>query len=139
MSDVEKYASEIKELYKCAEDFKNKVNRAMGGSFSWGVEQVIDSYLSMFDRFCPYKIGDRVQLKSTCKIPDSSGWYTSRHFLTKGSKAIVRDRGYSDGQFSFFLEFDDESWIDEKGNVRPVISKHVFGFGEHSIEPMRED
>jgi len=135
MANVEKYANDLKELAACATEFKGKVGSACGGSFEWGVNEVVQSYLSIFNRFCPFKIGDRVQLKSTCRITGPEhGWYGSRHFLIAGSKAVVKERGYSDGQFSFYLEFDDESWKDDKGQLHPATQKHVYHFGENSIE-----
>lgn len=139
MSDVEQYAKDLEELVAYATEFKNKVGRSCGGSFKWGVGEVLQSYRSMFDRFCPYKIGDRVQLKSSCRINDPThGWYGCRHFLVKGAKATVRERGYTDGQFTFMIEFDNETWIDSKGKELPVTSKHVFHFGENSLVSVEE-
>ena len=137
MSTVESYAKDIKQLVAHVKEFKLKIDTCCGGSFAWGVEQILDSYLSLFDRFCPYYIGDRVQLKRDCDIPNSAhGWYHCRHFLVKGAKATVRERGYVDGKFTFYIEFDDESWIDSDGIMykKDDKNKHVFHFGEDALQ-----
>lgn len=135
MNDVERYAKDLLDIAGHATEFKRKIENSCGGSFKWGVEQVIKSYLSLFDRFCPYKIGDRVQLISTLNIVDENhGWYSCRHNLIKGARATVMERGYTDGRFSFMIEFDIETWINGKGVESPVTGKHVFHFAENSLK-----
>lgn len=133
MAEVEKYAQDLLELVGYAEEFKSKVSRACGGSFKWGVNQVIDSYLSMFERFCPFSVGDRVELINDVKVEEGSGWWGCKHFLVRGAKATVRERGYSNGKFSFHIEFDRETWMDREGNEHPVTRKHIFHFSESSL------
>ena len=135
MSDVTRYAKELFDLAEHAQEFKEKVNSTCGGSFKWGIQEVIDSYLSMFERFCPYKIGDSVRLSKDVIVDENSGWWNCRHFLKKGAVATVKERGYSRGKFTFYIEFYDETWIDRNGDERPVSSKHTFHFGEGMLEP----
>lgn len=116
---------------------KNKVSELdslLTGDFGYRLNQVLESYTSLFDRFCPYKIGDRVKLKETLDIPKGSGWYGSRHFLIKGAIATVRTCEYQKDSFCFGLEFDDESWIDMHGEVTPSSSKHLFHLSENCVE-----
>jgi len=138
MSDVEKYAQELLKIKDAAKAFTTAMSKACGGSFEWGIQQVVESYLSMYDRFCPYKKGDRVQLSRNIDVNSSSGWFHSRHFLIKGSKATVANRGYSNGAFTFDVIFDDESWIDNNGEKQPTpdSNKHTYGFAEKYLEPI---
>lgn len=119
MSNVEEYAKQVIDIV----DLINDVNK-----------QVIDSYLSMFNRFCPFRIGDRVRLIKTLDISPDSGWYHHRHFLTKDSPGTVVERGYSDGRFTFYVTFDNETWIDSDGNKNPVENLHWFALNEHLLE-----
>jgi len=130
MVDTVKYAENLKEVSTLAKEFAESMQRATGNSFSWGMEQMADSYISLFERFCPYEVGDRVELLKDVPC-DGSGWYTCRHFLIRGAKATVHSRGYSDGNFTFDVIFDKESWIDDSGEVHPIeTNKHTFGIGE---------
>lgn len=130
MADVEKYAKELQRLSEAAKDFKATIDAACGGSFKWGVEQVVSSYLSLFDRFCPFGVGDRVELTKNVPIEEGSGWYSCRHFLIRGARGTVRSRGYSGDKFVFDVEFDNETWIDKDGIEQPILKKHVFSFNE---------
>jgi hypothetical protein len=142
MSDVEDYAKQIIEVGKVAVEFKAKLDKVCKGSFEWGIEELAESYLSIFDRFSPFAVDDRVQLSKTLDIAESSGWYGSRHFLVQGSKATVRSRGYRDNKFSFDVVFDNETYIstigDTKGQALPVSSKHTYQMLESDLLPLRE-
>ena len=133
MSDVESYANDLKKLAKHAVEFKQKINSVCNGEFKYGVEKVIESYLSMFERFCPFKVGDRVELTKNNVIKNkSSGWYHCQHFMKKGVTATIAKRDYLDDQFCFYIIFDNETWIDGNGFENPIKDerKHHFGFGE---------
>jgi hypothetical protein len=133
MADVEKYAKELININKLANEFSSKIYNAFGGSVEWGINEVVSSYLSMFDRFCPFKEGDRVELVKDIDVNESSGWYGSRHFLIRGSKGTVRGREYRKNMFTFDIEFDNETWFDGKGNEHPVERKHVFNLNETQL------
>ncbi len=98
---------------------------------------MVDSYVSMYKRFCPFKIGDRVELLADTDTSNAPGWDHCKHFLIKGAKATVMDRGYHKGYFSFDLSFDDESWLKD-GVPQPIITKHVFSFNENNIKVAEE-
>lgn len=132
MADVERYATELIELIDLVQDVRTKFQTAAGGK--WGIRQVVDSYLSMFDRFCPFAVGDRVALTKTLDISEDSGWYSCRHFLIEGAVGTITQRGYSDGQFQFYVTFDDETWIDRDDNEQPVDDKHVFSLSESVLK-----
>jgi hypothetical protein len=142
MSDVEDYAKQIIEVGKVAVEFKAKLDKVSSGSFAWGIEELAESYISIFNRYSPYAYGDRVQLSKTLDISEGSGWYSSRHFLIQGSKATVSSRGYRDNQFSFDVIFDDETYISTldatKGQEFPVNSKHTYLMFERDLLPLRE-
>lgn len=139
MSDVERYADDLKMLVNEARKFQGQVNGAFGGSMPWGIEQLTDCFRSMFDRFSPFSVGDRVQLKETPKIQEGSGWYHCRHFLIKGAVGTIACRGYSDGAFTFDVTFDDESWIDRLGekHLTNANERHTFHFSETWLEKAR--
>lgn len=135
MADVEKYAKELSTLVEHTVEFKQKISHVCGGSFAWGMDQVVQSYLSMFDRFCPFKVGDRVVLTKAPKIPDENhGWWCCRNLLVKGATGIVKARGYSKGRFTFDVEIDNQTWVDDSGEKQPTSSSYMFCFSEDFLE-----
>lgn len=131
MADVEEYAAKLTEVSKAIREASEKARDLCG----WPIEQLVESYLSMFERFCPFRVGDRVKLRATPDLTDAPGWKGSKHWLVAGAAGIVRARGYTGGAFSFDVEFDDESWKDDAGVVRPTSCKHTYGFREHFLLP----
>jgi len=140
MSDVESYAKDLVKISKATKEFSATIATACGGSLNYGIDKVVESYLSMYDRFCPFKEGDRVML---CKTPDLSnapGWQHCSHFLKRGAGAAVCSRGYHNGKFTFQIIFDDESWVNSHtGTETPVEvdKRHQFRFSEDDL--IRED
>jgi hypothetical protein len=137
VSTVGDYANELNDFYGKIKDLKKAVPR----EFGYKLDAVLTAYHEMFSRFCPFKVGDRVQLKKAPKIDKGSGWSGSQHFLVEGAKATVKSCDWHKNQFVFTLEFDNESWIDSTGKIRPVTPehRHVFGFGEGWIVAAKED
>ena len=130
MPSTKDYAEYLVEVESKTEDLQLMLSQDFGYKF----KTVLTTYSQLFDRFCPYKIGDRVQLTKTSAIEKKSGWYSSRHFLIKGSIATVESCDFRDGLFWFNLAFDDESWIDDRGEARPASTRHTFGFSENFLE-----
>lgn len=130
MSNVEEYAKSMLEINDSILDLSKKIS----GEFNWKANQVIESYLSMFDRFCPFIVGDRVKLSRDIVPENGSGWYHCRHFLIKGAKATVKERGYSKDKFNFYVEFDNETRIDDSGVEQPISKKHLFILTEFDLE-----
>lgn len=138
MANTMEYMDEITEVARLAKDFELALKNAIGGSFVWGVEQVAESYKSMFERFCPHTVGGRVKLKKSVRN-DKVGQGRSHclHFLKKGATATVSGIGYRDGMFVFDIVFDDETWIDCEGREREPSEKHTFLFSEKEIEAIK--
>ena len=134
MSNTLKYVNDLNGIKAKINELDKLLN---GGELGFKLNEILESYASLFNRFCPYKVGDRVQLTEDLDIPQDSGWYGSRHFLIKGAIATVKEVGYRDNLFSFGLVFDDESWVHYRtGEVIPTEEnqKHLFYLPENSIE-----
>ena len=113
----------------------SELDNLLSNEFGFKLNEVLQSYASLFNRFCPYKVDDRVQLKEDLDIPQGSGWYGGKHFLIKGGIATVKTCGnYRNDLFCFGLEFDDDSYIDTHGEVKPIIAKHLYYLSENLIE-----
>ncbi len=131
MANTLEYAEYLTAVKTKASEIDNLLNN----EFGFKLNEVLQSYASLFNRFCPYKVGDRVQLKETLDIPEDSGWYSRRHFLIKGAIATVREIGYRNDLFSFGLVFDDESYIHyQSKEVIPISDKGVYYLSENEIE-----
>jgi len=140
MPEVEEYAEDLSKIVEASKAFSETLSRACGGSLNYGIDKVVESYLSMYDRFCPFKVGDRVMLSKTPDLSNSPGWQHCEHFLKRGAGAVVQSRGYNNGKFTFNIMFDDESWVNSHdGVITPITEdkRHVFGFKEDSL--VRED
>jgi len=91
----------------------------------------------LFERFCPFRVGDRVVLSKTPIITKekSWGWKGSKHFLKKGAAAVIREIDYCRGKFVYGLIFDNETWWDSTNKIaRPINQKHIYTFSEDYIE-----
>lgn len=106
----------------------------------WHLKKVEGYATALFDRFCPFKVGDRVRLTRTPEITTekSWGWIGSKHFLMKGALATVADVDYrADGKcFEYLLKFDDDSWIDRDGikHLQNDGDRALFTFFEKDVE-----
>jgi hypothetical protein len=129
MAEVERYAKELAEVAKLIGEAGNKAKEVCG----WPLEQLVSSYLSMYERFCPFGIGDRVILRQSIDFANAPGWRGSQHWLKPGAVGTVRERGYSGSSFTFAVEFDDESWKDSDDVVHPITDRHTFSFKEHFL------
>lgn len=112
----------------------SELDSLLDNEFGYKLNQVLESYASLFNRFCPYKVGDRVQLKADIEVPKGHGWEGSQHFLIKGAIATVKACEYRNDLFCFGIEFNNESWIDMHGEIKLASSKHLFYFSERHIE-----
>lgn len=139
MSNTLKYVNDLNNIKAKVNELDRLLN---GGELGFKLNEILESYASLFNRFCPYKVGDRVQLTEDLDIPEDSGWYSSKHFLIKGAIATVKAVGYRDDLFSFGLVFDDESWVHYRtGEIIPTEEdqKHLFYLSENSIEKVVYD
>lgn len=133
MVNTLKYVNDLNGIYAKINELDKLFN---GGELGFKLKEVLESYASLFNRFCPYKVGDRVQLIEDLDIPEGHGWYCAKHFLIKGAIATVKDVGYRDDLFSFGLEFDNESWVHyQTREIIPIKEgKHLLYFAENKIE-----
>ena len=133
MVDVEKYAQELKETF----DTVKALSKKLAGTSDWEIDQVTESFQSMFERFCPFQVGQRVELIKSLDIDPNSGWHHSRHYLVRASPGVVAERGYYKGEFVFQVKFDLESWISRDwatkvDTVKPVLGRHTHNLGRHT-------
>jgi hypothetical protein len=101
-------------------------------SFLLRVLAIVDTALAQL----PFREGDRVALVRDLQIPRNDGWYHCRHFLVQGAVGTVREVVHSGGDhFTFYVRFDDESWVDDRGEVHATAeeNRHVFGFREGEL------
>lgn len=129
MSNTLEYADYLKDVKAKISELDSLLNKELG----FKLNEVLETYASLFNRFCPHRVGDRVQLKEDLNIPESSGWHGCRHFLIEGAIATVKACEYRNNLFYFGLEFDEESYVDRHGEIKPVDSKHLFYVSEQAI------
>jgi hypothetical protein len=101
------------------------------------IKQALRKFKTFIETKAKFKLGDRVELAVTPVINerDSFGWLGSKHFLVEGAKATVADVDFRGDSFGYSIIFDDESWKDRDGVVRPIEKKHkhTYYFGEKKI------
>lgn len=88
----------------------------------------------LMERFAPFKVGDRVTLREAPQISEKInwGWLSGKHYLIPGEAATVVEASCGSSGFRFYLEFDNETWLDH-GEPRPVSRKHTYCFGEDDL------
>ncbi len=85
---------------------------------------------------CPFAENDRVVLTKTPIIGEASGWRGAKHFLVEGAVALVVSVGFLDGEFKVGLIFDNETYIDHRGQECGVDQKSVYVFRESFVRKL---
>lgn len=134
MGNTLQYATYLNEVKAKASELDRLLNDELGFKLS----EVLGSYASLFSRFCPYEVGDLVELKQDLDIPQDSGWYHCKHFLVEGAIATVKELGYRNNLFTFGLVFDNETYMDMHGETKPVEVNHLFYLSETLIKIHQE-
>lgn len=102
------------------------------GPSSYYFEKIMGYYEGCM-KAAKFKPGDRVTLKEDWN-GDASGWAHCKHFLKQNEPAIVYAVDYHKGKYIYEIEFDNETWIDSKGEKKPVSSKHTFSFQQKALK-----
>lgn len=86
---------------------------------------------TLFARFCPFQVGDRVRLMVTPTITaeQSWGWLPSKHFLVAGLTGTVKSIDLYKGKFGAGVEWDGQTYLSYPDNKptprdRPKIYWH---------------
>lgn len=132
MATTREYCQTVEELVAKAAELA----AAIGGENAYKVDRLIQSYQSMFDRFCPFEVGSRVKLTKT-----PTGWLGRGHFLVADAVATVAFADYYGDLFRFQLCFDAESWFGQDGLVHFVDPNRrgLFLFAEDFISSVDFD
>jgi len=125
MKDFEKLKTHLGSLLK-------EMSAIQSLSPVYALETSIAAHDALINRYAPFKAGERVCLIGTPKLEPDDGWYADRHFLVEGAQATVNlVECNSKGELSFYLVFDDETWISSiTGEKHPPETKHLYGFRE---------
>jgi hypothetical protein len=136
MGNTKEYADSIQQLIDKIHELQGLIS---SGEYAYKMEFVLKNHASLFDRFCPHKVGDRVALSKDLGITQDAhpGWFPSKHFLMVGAVGTVINADYYEEKFRFGVSFDDDSWIDLKGVVRPRPDhqRGVYVLSEDVLEP----
>jgi NTP pyrophosphatase (non-canonical NTP hydrolase) len=94
----------------------------------------------MFEKHCPFKVGDRAKLSKTPDIneKDSWGWMGSKHFLVKGKEGTIESVDFSRDEFMFGFIPDNQTYIPSftDKTEKPINDPHIFMFSESWLEPI---
>jgi hypothetical protein len=134
MANTPKYCEEMQTIFEKIKELDSLLTH---NESNFKLTEIISCHASLFDRFCPFKVGDRVQLTKAPEISErvAYGWLGAKHFLIPGAKAIIVSRGYKGDKFTFGLEFEDETWINTRdGSIFPVERPCVYTFSEDFLE-----
>lgn len=115
------------------EKFREAESALSHGPSDYYEEKITDYVNALFDRFAPFKVGNRIAISNAPQIKKGSGWDGSQHFLIKGEQGIIQSVDYYDNKFVADIVFDNESWIDSKGLKQPVSIKHTFRLNENEV------
>lgn len=103
------------------------------------IRETTDFIDTMFKRFCPFDVGDKVKLTKTPIIneKESGGWMGFKHLLKKGCVGKIDEVGFSNSKFCFIFIPDRSTWIDSTGKEHLYEEdnrKPRFSFNEDWLE-----
>lgn len=92
----------------------------------------------LFDRFAPFKPGDRVRMTVDPQINTTNSWgfMKGKHFLIVGALGTVESVDVSErGIFRAGVIWDDDSRVDAEGVVTPIArnNRKQWWFSEQHI------
>ena len=133
-SKLEKIVEDMKNLDEAFKKFNSTVS---GGPASFYFEKIMGYYEGCMAA-AKFQEGDRVTLKEDWN-GQASGWQHCKHFLKEGSPATVKSIDYHKGKYRYEIEFDNETWIDDKGEQRVPRNKHLFTFGQKELKRLTNE
>lgn len=122
MSDVLGFVEQFKTMVVKVHELQQAIGALDGGPMDFCASEFLESFESIFHRYCPYEIGQTVYLKQHVVFDHCPGW-RGADFLIADASAQVERRGYSHGRFEFGLVFE----------LDPKSDKSVFLFHESDI------
>lgn len=79
----------------------------------------------LFDRFCPWKIGDRVVLVRAVNFENAPGWSHAQEWMQPGALGEVRERDTRNGLFTAAVRWDADP-------------NYVYWYNEHFLRVVDE-
>lgn len=107
------------------------------GPASYYFEKMEGYSKTLFERFCPFKVGSRVVM--TKDYPCTGGWAGRDKMMVKGAKATVKEVDCRDGVFVMDIVFDNEFYesVNHKGVMTrwdsESTNKHTFAITEEYL------
>jgi hypothetical protein len=132
MSDLPKVQKAFKVFSEGFQQLKEAERVLSKGPASYYFEKIEGYIDALFNKFAPFKEGDRVEIHKTLNF--GSGWEGSKHFLAKGCQGTVRDVDYIKGAFRADVEMDNQTWIDSQGVKNPIKKPYTFCLFETKIK-----
>jgi hypothetical protein len=126
------YVKDLTKIYDLTEELVSLVK----DETQYKLKNVLTSYCDLFERFCPYKIGDEIELIVTPEISEivAPGWLPSKHFLITGAIGQIKSVEYRNNKFVVWVTFESESWIDSfTGEVHPNPHNYLYHFNEDQV------
>ena len=137
MTDTPRKITDALELYlEGQEQFRKAENILKRGPHSFYERKMIAYIETLFDRFAPFKEGDRVKIVKAPKC--DGGWSCYKDLMVKGAKGVVTDVDLDSETkvFTAYVKWDNESYTDMNGKKRKIPEKdrHVFLMNENQIK-----
>ena len=100
--------------------------------------KVLQGYMNgLFERFCPFKIGDTAQIIKPFNLRPDSGWAGSIHNLGVGAKGIIKEIDFRDMKFQYAFKPYIQTWFDSDGKERECMELYLFHMSEDHLGPVR--
>lgn len=105
------------------------------GPSDWYTEQAQMMIEMLFERFCPWQVGDRVRLIREIDFQQSYGWQGSEHWLQPGVVGTVREVDAYKKRFTALVEWDNQSYRDYRtGEAKPLDRPGLYHMVEDDLE-----
>jgi hypothetical protein len=104
-------------------------------SSDWYTGQMQMMVEMLFERFAPWKPGDRVRLVREINFVNSYGWKGAEHWLKPGVVGTVHSVDAHNKRFTALVEWDNQTYLDYRtGEALPVDRPGCYNMGENDIE-----
>ena len=129
---------DVETVKEAARLMKKASDLLSNGPLEFYLREMAATYELMMERFCPFKVGQRVQLAATPVITEKTswGWMPYKHFIIKGHAGTVASASCGSDGFTFDVILDDQTWLDPTGTAHPVSKPSTFRFKENMLSPL---
>jgi len=134
--------SKLSEIKSALYDLNKGINQlGPHGDLMYYFERNEEIVKAFFKRYCPFKVGELVEITKDIKFEDYPGWAWCQGYLKAGDTAEVKSVDFENGVFVCYVAIKyivKREFLKEQDDPADYVSKGNFRFDETVCRPLKE-